>query len=91
MSGPSSCSAVSEAARTFCHTCHHVDAWIGLPRSERKTPVRAHAAAGDVLAQYGHQLSRCRDAPGRLTRPGAVDTDTKMIMPELKIFSRALG
>jgi len=28
---------VSEAARTFCHTCHHVDGWSGFPRSERNS------------------------------------------------------
>jgi len=64
MSGPSSCPGLSEAARTFCHTCHHVDAWIGLPRSERKmrpsgpAPKRATCSRSIATSSGGAGMRR---------------------------------
>jgi hypothetical protein len=71
MSGPTSCPGLSDAARTFCHTCHHVDAWIGVAAlGAEDAAVRACTKADDVLAQHRHQFRGCRDAPRRLACPG---------------------
>src|ERR1700749_4090656 len=52
MSGPTSCPGLSDAARTFCHTCHHVDTWIGVAAlGAEDAAVRACTKADDVVAQ----------------------------------------
>jgi hypothetical protein len=70
ISGEASCSGVSEAARTFCHSCHQVDGWSGFPLSERNSlPSRGGPVLLDVRAADLGAWLCFQDESGQGLRP----------------------
>ena len=75
MSGLASSSALSDAFRTFCQTCHQVDGWMGLPFSLRNSlpsgavPNRSMCSRSMTTSSGGTGTLRAAYAPGWSAAP----------------------
>jgi hypothetical protein len=72
MSGPASSSALSEALRTFCQTCHQVDCWIGLPFSNPARAARTHRGSAPPPRTGASWRRTCSHRRPRIACPAAV-------------------